>query len=152
MKLADVNLLVAIAHTIHPHHAAALAWQKQHRITTCPITELGLVRVLMQLGLPADDAMTQLETMKKHADFVPCDVPGSAIAGKVTGHKQTTDAYLLGRTVWHGNKWRRRRSFSRLAAQCAMVFFDPPLSAIHTNPRRAPRTAAWRWPRETPAS
>lgn len=95
MKLADVNLLVAIAHTMHPHNAAALAWQKQHRITTCPITELGLVRVLMQLGLPADDAMTQLKTMKKHADFVPCDVPGSAIAGKVTGHKQTTDAYLL---------------------------------------------------------
>ena len=95
MKLADVNLLVASAFEAHPHHAPALAWRKQHRLTTCPITELGMVRVLLQLGAQLDEAFAHLENLRKTSDFVPCDVPGSAIAGKVTGHKQTTDAYLV---------------------------------------------------------
>lgn len=95
MKLADVNLLVAMAFAPHPHHAAAATWRKKHRFATCPITELGMVRVLMQLGADAGDAMKFLESVKADADFVPCDVPATVLDGAVTHHRHTTDVYLL---------------------------------------------------------
>jgi len=95
VKLADVNLLVALSDESHPHFEAATRWRQQHRLTTCPITELGVVRVMMVLGSSAVDAFKHLEAIKANADFIPCDVPGSVITGDVTHHKQTTDAYLL---------------------------------------------------------
>lgn len=95
MKLADVSLLVAMSDAMHTQHALADRWRKENEFATCPITELGLVRVLMATGTEAEDAFAQLASVKKKAGFVPCDAPGSVIAGKVTGHKQTTDAYLL---------------------------------------------------------
>ena len=95
MKLADVNLLVAMCDQTHTHHALAAQWRKNNRFATCPITELGLVRVLIATGLPAPDAFPQLESIKSGADFIPCDIPASVINGHVTGHKQTTDAYLV---------------------------------------------------------
>ena len=94
MILPDVNLLVALSDAEHDDHAKAKAWSKGKRLTTCPITELGLVRVSMQLGASAEDALKQLTDLKVDADFIPCDAPAEVLAGKVTGHRQTTDVYL----------------------------------------------------------
>lgn len=98
MKLPDVNLLVAMSLASHAHHTAALAWRKQHpQFVTCPITELGLVRVLMQLGADSADAFRALEEVirRNRSQLLPCDLSASVIAAKVQGHRQTTDAYLL---------------------------------------------------------
>ena len=51
----------------------------------------------MQLGARADEAFAHLEsiTSRHRAQFIVCDKSAAVIAGKVTGHKQLTDAYPL---------------------------------------------------------
>ena len=98
MKLPDVNVLVAWAVADHVHHALAADWvRKASRFGTCPITELGLVRVLMQLGAAAADAYVVLDTVvRRHRErLIPADVSASVTSGKVEGHRQTTDVYLV---------------------------------------------------------
>jgi toxin-antitoxin system PIN domain toxin len=59
--LLDVNMLVALGHTLHVHHARAEWWLKSvapkaEGLATCAITELGFVRVSVQTGLQPDVA------------------------------------------------------------------------------------------------
>lgn len=59
--LLDVNMLVALGHTLHVHHVRAGRWLKRSTqdievLATCPITELGFVRVSVQAGLQPDVA------------------------------------------------------------------------------------------------
>ena len=96
MKFPDVNLLVAMAWQPHPHHASALRWLRDNpRFATCPITELGLVRVLLIQGAEVRDAFRRLDELVEdnRAKLVPADLDGEAAEG-VTGHRQTTDFYL----------------------------------------------------------
>jgi len=94
-KLPDVNLLVAMSKADHPHHQRACVWRKANaRFTTCAITELGLVRVLIQLGTEPQDAFAQLKNVTRQSPFIPCDLPVLDVAGEVKSHRQTTDAYL----------------------------------------------------------
>ena len=98
MKLPDVNLLVASAVTTHVHHRAARAWvEKTSKFALCPVTELGLVRVLMQLGADAADAYAVLEAVvhRHRARLVPADISATKTSGLVQGHRETTDAYLV---------------------------------------------------------
>jgi toxin-antitoxin system PIN domain toxin len=104
VKLPDVNLLVAASYQDHEHHAAAAAWLKRNPgFATCPVTELGLVRVLMQLGASPEDAFNRLAEFigDNRRQLVPADVSASAIAGRVTGHRQTTDEYLAALAAEH---------------------------------------------------
>lgn len=97
MKLPDVNLLVAAVWQPHEHHLAARTWlAANRRFATCPIAELGLVRVLLQLGARPADAFARLaEIARLHrARLLPDDLSAEVIAGCITGHRQTTDAYL----------------------------------------------------------
>lgn len=96
MKLPDVNLLVAATWPEHTHHSPASAWLTANpRFATCGLTELGLVRVLMQLGAGPADAFRRLAAFASdnRAKLVPADLGGEAARG-VTGHRQTTDFYL----------------------------------------------------------
>jgi predicted nucleic acid-binding protein len=98
VKFPDVNVLVAMSDPQHGLYAVASQWRQQNpQFATCAITELGLVRILMALGADETTAQDQLSTIiKKHrALFIPCDESASVIVGKITGHKQVTDAYLL---------------------------------------------------------
>ena len=59
--LLDVNMLLALGHTLHVHHPRAERWLKSvipkaERLATCAITELGFVRVSVQTGLQPDVA------------------------------------------------------------------------------------------------
>lgn len=59
--LLDVNMLVALGHTLHVHHVRAGRWlkgiaPKAEGLATCVITELGFVRVSVQAGLQPDVA------------------------------------------------------------------------------------------------
>ena len=94
-KLPDVNLLVAMSKPEHPHHQRASAWRKANaRFATCAITEVGLVRVLMQLGTAPQDAFAQLENVTRQSQFIPCDLSVLDVAGQVKSHRQTTHTYL----------------------------------------------------------
>lgn len=107
MKMPDVNVLVAATVENHVHHRQAVAWvKKNRRFATCPITELGVLRVLMQLGATADDAHLALsDLVSRHREsLVPADISATRIAGLAHGHRQTTDAYLVQLASEHGLK------------------------------------------------
>jgi len=105
--LLDVNLLLASRWTTHPDHAAAKIWiASANRFYTCPITELGFVRISLSkaYGATWDEVM---ETLKKlHVrpgyQFLPDDVDG--LASPETNSKDTTDAHLVILAKQHGLK------------------------------------------------
>jgi toxin-antitoxin system PIN domain toxin len=97
--LPDVNLLLASAWETHSEHQKARKWLiGLDRFLTCPITELGFIRVSMSPAYAAGfrDAAGYLSSVQKltsadriHDDFNAAEIPA------VRRHKDTTDAYLL---------------------------------------------------------
>jgi uncharacterized protein len=113
--LLDVNVLIALLDADHLHHTRATAWLAeniQSGWASCAITQNGCVRVMSQPGyphaLPAAGVAQRLReaTLTEHHLFVPGDVslldPQHFDAEQLLGHRQVTDAYLLGLAVWHG--------------------------------------------------
>lgn len=105
--LLDVNVLLALAWASHPQFAAAEKWflAERPRWASCPLTELGFLRlssnrnVIPNAGTP-QLALRALEMLRQQArhefwpdDFSPADEP---LLGRLQGHNQVTDAYLLG--------------------------------------------------------
>ena len=104
--LLDVNALLALAHQDHADHEKASRWYKEAAGTTsafltCPITELGFLRVSMQAGLSRnlDAAQDTLSGMKKSSrvpfDFVPDSVAIEKLPPYMRTPAQSTDGYLL---------------------------------------------------------
>jgi uncharacterized protein len=107
--LLDVNVLVALFDPDHVHHETAHDWFADEHTSgwaTCPVTENGFVRVVVNpnygLTMRPDEAVTRLRTFcgSKHHVFWPDAVSlkdkrlfNLAIA---RGHRQVTDVYLLG--------------------------------------------------------
>jgi toxin-antitoxin system PIN domain toxin len=105
--LLDTNVLVALVSPDHVHHEAAAAWLGAHDagVATCPITQLALVRVLMQLGVERPIAAAALDAVvaNRRHDFWPDTVPvDAALLRGVLGHRQVTDAYLAALARAHG--------------------------------------------------
>lgn len=97
--LPDVNLLLAFGWRSHPEHRKAREWfAALPGFFTCPITELGFLRVSMSPAYKAtqSDAMQVLGSLlsRKEAVFLPCDLPASGLPA-VSGYKDTTDSYLV---------------------------------------------------------
>jgi len=106
--LPDANLLVAFTWENHQHNAAAESFfQKYPKVTTCPLTELALVRVWMQKGASGADADRALKDFvsKYRSRLIPDDLSATAIAGLNQGHRQTTDSYLVMLAKHHGIKF-----------------------------------------------
>ena len=113
--LLDVNVLVALLDEAHIHHAVAqnLVAQPNLKIATCALTENGVLRVLNLPGYsvygPAgfEAVRKQLQQLCQNTnhEFWPCDVAlrdDSKINwGRVMGHNQITDVYLLALAVAH---------------------------------------------------
>lgn len=61
----DVNVWFALAHEIHPHHEAAIAWGESLDSDTviyfCRFTQLGLLRLLTNRSAMGEDVLTQAE-------------------------------------------------------------------------------------------
>jgi len=104
--LLDVNALLALAHQDHADHEKASLWYKEtadgaSAFLTCPITELGFLRVSLQAGLSRnlDAAQETLSGMKKSSrvpfDFVPDSVAIDKLPSYVCTPAQLTDGYLL---------------------------------------------------------
>jgi toxin-antitoxin system PIN domain toxin len=107
--LLDINLLIALFDPSHVHHEAAHAWFADNRSdgwATCPLTELGFVRVLSNpaLGDPAGSATSLLAQLRKFCasgdhEFWPDAVSlrdETVFDLAVVSHRQLTDVYLLG--------------------------------------------------------
>jgi hypothetical protein len=59
----DVNVWFALAHEIHPHHGAAMAWgeslDSDATVYFCRFTQLGLLRLLTNRSAMGEDVLTQ---------------------------------------------------------------------------------------------
>ena len=115
--LLDVNMLIALSWPSHIHHRVAQAWFARHAArgwATCPLTQCAFVRIssnpkiIPEAATPADAlALLRQIVAQKHHAFWPDDIaildariPNALLAG----HRQITDAYLLGLAVRHGGR------------------------------------------------
>ena len=61
----DVNVWLALAHQIHPHHKAATAGERSLPATSvlcfCRCTQLGLLRLFTNTGAMRQDVLTQAQ-------------------------------------------------------------------------------------------
>ena len=115
--LLDVNMLIALAWPSHVHHGAAHGWFATNAATgwaTCPLTECAFVRISSNPHILADavepmDALGLLrqmvaqeghvfwpDTLALHDTAMPTEM--------LAGHRQVTDAYLLGLARHHGGR------------------------------------------------
>ena len=112
--LLDVNVLIALLDSDHLHHRRATQWLVENIASgwaSCAITQNGCVRIMSQPGypnaLPTARVAERLRqaTQTVHHRFVP---GGSSLldaerfdSEQLLGHRQVTDAYLLGLAVEH---------------------------------------------------
>ena len=110
VHLLDANVLIALAWPQHVHHAAAHKWfgSVGHRgWATCPLTQAAFIRISSNPKI-IDESVTPreaVEVLKEmvilpghsfwHDDISPVDAPIFSSPSFV-GHRQVTDAYLLG--------------------------------------------------------
>jgi predicted nucleic acid-binding protein len=104
--LLDVNALIALGFASHEFHVRVSRWidagGQTMRLATTPITELGFIRVLPQLGdydITVHDAiqlLTKLKSSKRPGfHFLPDDQSVEHLPRWVKSAKQTTDGHLL---------------------------------------------------------
>lgn len=117
ITLLDINVLIALVHTEHPHHSPAtrffpraqpLGW------ATCPITENGFLRILGRPGgrLTSNApflARTLLHglTAQSGHHFWPDDISLSdtGLFPSLPASKHLTDIYLLALAVKRGGRF-----------------------------------------------
>ena len=112
--LLDVNVLITLLDTDHIHHARAAAWLSDNiggGWASCAITQNACVRITSQPGYPnalptARVAQRLREATEAAAHtFVPGDLslldPQHFDTDQLLGHRQVTDAYLLGLATAH---------------------------------------------------
>jgi toxin-antitoxin system PIN domain toxin len=116
--LLDVNVLLALAWPNHIHHHAAHRWFAENQSTgwaTCPLTQLGFVRLSMQpavVKVPVlfGDVMASLAQMTAHARhaFWPQENGlgdlQTEIRARVAGHHQLAGAVLLDLAIRNGGR------------------------------------------------
>ena len=116
--LLDVNVLVALHDPSHPNHEDAHRWFGRNRKrgwATCPVTVNGCVHVLSNPAYPTVTATPAGVASRLRA---LCAGPGHEFWSDsvslldeslfrpqaITGHRQVTDAYLLGLAVRRGGR------------------------------------------------
>ena len=115
VSLLDVNVLIALAWPAHVHHRVAQDWFSKNAASgwaTCPLTQWSFVRIssnprIIPEAVSPRQAISQLAEILKlpHHTFWPEDVGLTELAAVqdsfLVGHRQVTDAYLLGLAVHH---------------------------------------------------
>ncbi len=107
-SLLDVNVLIALLWASHEHNARTWKWlETEGRVATCPITEIGFLRISTQLvyGATTEQARKMLHDWKttKKPEFIPCDIDALKTTTPPVG-TQTTDFYLAGLAGAHSLK------------------------------------------------
>ena len=124
VSLLDVNVLLALAWPTHIHHMAAHRWFAEKSAAgwaTCPLTQLGFVRLGMQPAVvkvpilfgDVMDALAKMTANDAHC-FWPLEGGVGSIRdelrARVVGHHQLTDCILLDLAI---RKQGRLASFDR---------------------------------------
>ena len=108
--LLDANLLIALTHASHVHHAVAHGWfgdKPRRRWATCVITQLAFLRLTSNPRVVGDtitpsNALQALATMTgqpEHEYWSESPEPlqlATLNNPALVGHRQITDAWLLG--------------------------------------------------------
>lgn len=98
--LLDVSVLIALTAEDHEHHRRASTWAKDiDDFAVCPIVQGALVRFVVRLGGSQAAAMALLAAVatRRGHTFWADDVSYLDLdLGHVIGHRQVSDAYLLG--------------------------------------------------------
>ncbi len=116
--LLDVNVLLALAIHDHPKHSDIKSWFRSQRddgFSTCAITQSGFIRLASNPGLyqvrflheGALKALQSITRLPRHRFWtmeVEYEKAVDPISHRITGYKQTTDAYLLGLAIHHVGK------------------------------------------------
>jgi len=109
--LLDVNTLIALIFPLHVHHSVVKPWFNADPFLSwaiCPFTEAGFLRYAMapHLGqVKLEEATIALEKLAKHPGYhyLPAIAEWRSLCQpffqRLFGHKQITDAYLLGLAV-----------------------------------------------------
>jgi uncharacterized protein len=116
--LLDVNVLIALHDEQHVHHELAAQWfvaNARQGWASCPLTQNGCVRIMSQPNYPnalaLSDALSMLRASCAHAshEFWPGDISllddQRFAHGRVHGHRQLTDLYLLALAVAHDGRF-----------------------------------------------
>lgn len=111
--LLDINVLIALAWPSHAHHRDMQEWfarEKKAGFRTCPLTEIGFVRISCNpsftpdaVSPPESCAMLSRITSWPGHGFWPDHLPFAEAVGEdnlLAGHRQVTDAYLLALTLF----------------------------------------------------
>jgi predicted nucleic acid-binding protein len=97
--LLDVNALLAWYHPGSPHHNAFHAWagrQEKRAFATCAVTELGFIRVSMQVfGYSLKQAEDAVDQIRVDCGGFIASAPAPKLAPWATSAAKTTDAYLV---------------------------------------------------------
>lgn len=115
VALLDVNVLVALTWPTDAAHKTCREWfikSYARGWATCPLTQTGYVRVLANPAFSPDaptlaEASARLERHLTHPghQFWPADLQAPEVwrffANRLHGHRQVTDAYLLGLAIHH---------------------------------------------------
>jgi toxin-antitoxin system PIN domain toxin len=116
--LLDVNLLFVLHQPLHPDYTLAKRWfanRADRSFATCPITQSGMMRLLLQ-GIAGLDPFNMQEAREALKNFV--QLPGHVywpddpsyldatrtFFARMQGHRQITDVYLLGLAVYNKGK------------------------------------------------
>lgn len=136
-NLPDVNFLLALSWKNHIHHHNARNWFAEHRneaFATCPITESGFVRLSMNPAVVGEavsfrSALAALRVYSNHRNhiFWPEDTSFAELTEdfSIQGHRQTTDAYLLGLAI------RRRGRLVTFDRRIEAILADQPSLKTH---------------------
>jgi uncharacterized protein len=112
-SLLDVNVLVALVEPGHDHYQKAQEWfnsSSEGYWGVCPLTEAGFLRVTTNPSFrpgprTLEQAIAILQALRNHPRYWFWEMKKSWIdlaapfAGRVLGHQQVTDAYLLGLAI-----------------------------------------------------
>jgi hypothetical protein len=130
IALPDVNVLMALTWSNHPHHDRAHRWfalSAADGWATCLLTQTGFLRLSLNpqvvgVSINCAAALALLAGLVAHPDHRYLETGASVTAGpfvdlasRITGYRQVTDATLLHLARTHGAR---------------LVTFDRPVGAI----------------------
>jgi hypothetical protein len=103
--LLDANVLIAASVLEHEHHERVTTWAGTlGGFAVCPLVEGALVRFLVRVGEPAcavRDVLRRLRTRPGYEFWGDSVSYADVELAHVRGHRQVTDAYLLGLVRQH---------------------------------------------------
>jgi toxin-antitoxin system PIN domain toxin len=119
ISLLDVNVLLSLAWSNHPHHHLAHGWFAREATlgwATCLLTQIGFLRLslnpkIVGVALDCQAVMALLAGLTAHpnhrfVDLAPTitAAPFDELVPAIAGHQQITDAALMHLARFHGMK------------------------------------------------